>query len=289
MWANFRIVFKKRLRIAIIFILPALISCSGNSFKTFGDVTSDSALYYQAILAINDGDFDEAIDACSNMSSGYADNREVLFLCASAYAGRCGFDMLGHITFLTDYFAAPTVNLFDYYLQQFLGTSAQDVTDCQTAETLMRNIGEASARNDNENAFMILLSLFKIGIYINETADATDNAVVDAAFDTCSTGSITNNQIVEMAGAFWELKQSSAATSISGLSDVNTAVTTICTALDTKGASYDFCDLTAFPTTLNMTAGYLKGMRAVVGDSSSIGIDSCSSPGSGTSILACCP
>jgi hypothetical protein len=280
MWRSTRIVSKM-----MVLLLPMTLSCSGNSFEFFADLADDSALYYAAVEALNKGDYDSAIDSCTNLSSGYLNRREARMVCASAFAGRCGFEILDEVTFLTTYsgLGPPPPPIFEYYYQQLATTTAADMSDCDSAEEILRGIGEAADRNDDENVLMTLLALHKIGVYANELADATEDNLLDGGFDACS--DLTDAQAEDIAGAFWELNQSASSVTNSFFTDLATAIAQVCTQLNAFNATYNFCASATYPESPTITTNYMKGARTIIHEGVLVGVGSC---GAGVPSIANC-
>lgn len=270
-----------------------LLSCGGNSFETFADKTDDDALYYTALLAINDRSWSTAINACTEMSTGFLDKRNTRMVCASAYAGRCGFETLEMIEFVEDYAssgAPPTNRLLSYAIDNLTGTTAQDLSDCKQAESFIRGIGVAANRTSDENIFLTLLEIHLLGLYANATADADEaganDGVVDAGFNACT--DIDSATASGFAQSYWELNKSVAAIATTNqlFDDLSTAISGVCTALNTYNTDYNLCSPTAFPT--SPTTDHQNAARMIVHEGALIGVNSCNT-GTNTFLDCGCP
>jgi hypothetical protein len=293
MWQNFLTAFnaaknksnrrlvKKSVQIFLLSLFLASNGCD-NKFTSFANKTDDTSLYYTALIDLRTASYTTAIAACTAMSAGFLSRRDVAVVCASAYAGRCGFTIPQTTTRIDTYISTPPAEkLFLYFMTLITGTTAQSLTDCSTAQSLLRGIGAAALRTSDENALMTLLSLHTISVVLNETADITDDGVVDGGFDACT--SVNAAQAQEVGLAFWELNQSLIALSASPFySTLATGVSGLCTLL--TGIGEDLC---ASATPTSMSVSELKGARSLLKEGAAVGVDQC---GGGASLATCnCP
>lgn len=281
MWRNLLIDFKT-IVIAVIFFFST--SCE-NRFIGFADKTTDEALYYTALKGIRDADYDTAIQACTYMSGGFSARPSTAEVCASAYAGRCGFQTLDMVTYIESYAASPPPEkLFHYLMKQYSTTSASKLADCETAEDILQGIGTAAQRSDDQNGLMLLLSIHKIAVALNEAADKfgadADDGTIPGGFGACA---MTAAEAQAIGSAFWELDKSLDVLSTNSLyTALDTAVDALCTALNVL--TVDLC-AAADPTAL--TAAELKGARSLIKEGAAVGVDEC---GGGQSLATCnCP
>ncbi len=201
--------FRKPLRWAFFSFLSATIpfspSCHGNIIQEFTNKRTDDALYQSAQIKINSFNWDGAIADFKAISSPYyiPSNRSRLFLRASAYAGKCGFnfaDFFGSISKIKIDSASP---LFLALMQMFQGKtvalSISETTVPALATDPTTNDYCAFAQNDmdliqstfgpwnsDENMFVLLFSLGKIGIILHNFVDKTNSGAVSPLFDGCN-------------------------------------------------------------------------------------------------------
>lgn len=271
MFSNMRIAFKfmpvrqiHQLMLMLSF-LSYSVGCS-NALSSFANKTTDPALYYSVLEAVREAQYSTAISYCGDFSDTYLERTDVITLCASAYAGRCGFSTLDMATFLSNY-PATTPKLFPYLLTLIPNATATSSDDCNSAVALLRTIGVASDRTADENAFMVLLALHTVTKVLKESGDANNDDVIDVAYSTCS--NITAGQAQKAGLAFYELDKSLDELSTNSLyGAIDVIVDALCTAL--TGLAEDLC-AAASPGALS--AAERKGIMSVLHEGAVVGID----------------
>lgn len=263
--------------LAVIFLLAIFgsMSCGGNILTEFAKTNTDEAYKVEAILLINKGDYNGALAEFAKMSTEFIANREVRILRASAYAGLCGLNFLNFLTAMQSY----TGNLMAFLLTTFKAGTAANATACNNAEADVNFISSSAAsRTDDENTFMALLSLIKMGTYAAADADVDgdNNGTVDVTFDECNVAHLSDADIREIGVSFVAAANSLAATSISPTLASDLAA--LCAA-DLSGLC-SVTDPTAF------TAPQVLVLRGLIGETTDgIGLGSC-----GGDIVTCtCP
>src|SRR5262249_42318935 len=93
-------------------------SCSVNILSTFADKKTNPALYEQAMLLINSGDYTGALAKIALITPPFRTDRKVLTLEASAYAGRGGLNFIDLVQALQNV-SPPATTLFTVLLQSF--------------------------------------------------------------------------------------------------------------------------------------------------------------------------
>ena len=185
------------------------MGCGNNMFKDFSAQDEDAAYYEDALKASDKGDYDLAITKFEKVTGTLASNRKFLGDKAAAYAGRCGLNFINNLNNLSS-FNPGTSTLFKELMK-----SVQTVTvkpnDCATSEAIMMGIGDrASLRNSDENLFMLLLSMFKMGAYLKAFLDPTGAGQATAGIDVCTIGASTSTgssampsyAMIQMASGF---------------------------------------------------------------------------------------
>lgn len=255
-------------KLVLLFTLCAQWSCT-NALSSFAAKDDDQSLLYEAKESIRKGDYSTAIASCLDMSSSFYAQSDVAMVCASAYAGRCGFTTMGVINRVDTYVSsAPPEKLFHWYMTQITGTTAQSISDCNTAIQIMNAQGTAANRTTDQNGFVSLLALHAISVVLNETGDVTDDNVLDGGFDACAI-SAANSQVIGLA--FWELNKSTTQLASNPYyTNINTAVSTICGLMSSEGQ-----DLCASTTPLALSANELKGARSLILEGAAVGVDQC--------------
>lgn len=181
-------------RIFLIFCsLWALSGCS-NFFAQTANKETDAAYYEDAVKYVNELEYDKAIEAIGKMSTGGQATKESRETLAGAYAGKCGLDF---ISFFQGIGSAGSAAFFKMFMSAFDQVSV-DPASCTQAETIMKSFGStASERTSDQNLFLAVLSMAKIGTYLRALADtdSTDNlgdGNMDTDFKVCdSTAPVT--------------------------------------------------------------------------------------------------
>lgn len=183
-------------KMLLIFIsVSTLAGCSINFFREMADKNTDEALLYDAQKAVNNQDYDTAIDIINNQLGGSArvttEAREIL---ASAYAGKCGLNFLEFVDGLAN---ASAGTAFQLASSPFVGTPVQSSFCLQSLQTIDL-IGTNAERTVDQNAFASVVGMVLMG---SATRLYTDNTPVDgdgisdAPDISCS---LTDDQIDEV-------------------------------------------------------------------------------------------
>lgn len=267
--------------LSFIAVLTHSVGCS-NALTSFAKKDDDLSLNYQVREYIRKERYTDAIDTCALMSDEYLTEASVLELCATAYAGRCGFKLLDRVSNIETYASTPpATKLFEWLTTQIADTTAQSVSDCAAAESLISEIGAAGARSADQNALMVLLSLQTISTAVKVAGDVNNDEALDAGFDDmCDAGDLSAGYAQIIGSAFWQLDKSLDALSTNTFyTDLDTAVDALCAALDvlaggdgTQDAVNDngLCYATS-PATLN--AARILNARSLIAEGAVVGID----------------
>lgn len=260
-------------RISIIVVIFHLAGCK-NYLETFSQPDTDAARYVEASLALNDRDFDGALVWIGRMSSEYRATREVKYLEASVYSGKCGMEAMVFLQ-TVDGISGGATKFFAALMAAFKGGTLTQMGHCKTAETLLRSISaSASGRTTSENIFLALVSLAKIGIILNEGADLNDDGLVNDGFSSpnhCTDGTIIDNtEVDEMITGLSNFVESLGGGTF-GTNELGD-ITAICSALNTADPTLNFCGIT---DTANVTANHRRGIRTIFGESTAVGLGIC--------------
>ncbi|MCC2678706.1 MAG: hypothetical protein K0R29_1282 [Pseudobdellovibrio sp.] len=176
----------------LFIVLFFLAGCSINLFREMADKNTDEALLYDAQKAVNNRDYDTAIDIINNQLGGSArvttEAREIL---ASAYAGKCGLNFLEFVDGLAN---ATAGTAFQLASSPFVGTAVDSAYCLQSLQTIDL-IGTNAERTVDQNAFAAVVGMVLMG---SATRLYTDNTPVDgdgtpdAPDISCS---LTDNQV----------------------------------------------------------------------------------------------
>lgn len=260
------------LLIASIAVVPG---CGGsNLFKSFASTDSDESLYRTTLDAINDGNYQDAIDACALMSTDFAASDKGLYVCASAYAGLCGYSLFTVVNQLSSFSGSPL--LFEYFMEQNNGATAAKVTACGQALTKIRAIGTAANRTDDHNYLAILSGLTNMGVILNLYADAStnDDGTPDVGWDACDSATdFLDADAVQFGKALWEIYRSVEATASTLTDPIKTALDTVSTGIDAIDPTYNFLKAAADPAAF--TANQKKGIRTLIKEGMALGLGYC--------------
>lgn len=243
------------------------LNCSVNILENFADKTTDDAYFVEAQKAINEGNYQSALDTIALTSSAFQSERKVVNLKVSAYGGLCGFNFLSFAESLQ----GMSGRLFPFLLGAFVGGTTTKADYCVQAEDLLESLGASSARTNDENVMMMVLGFAKVGTILNYYADTNDDGTADAAYDVCAAavGTDISDTYAREIGTGITL----AADALSALagkvnlgSSIATTLTNVCSQLP---PGYDFCAKTD-PT--SFTANEVKGIRSLLKEDSAVGL-----------------
>ena len=279
---------KVGLYLGILLSMALGIGCSSNILEPFGDTQSDEALLFNAKIKINAGDYDTALTYFPYMSDTFVTRRDVIAVKASAYAGKGGLNFLNLVNGLTN---IGTTRLFVFLMQQFASGTTAKRDYCATAETLMQSIASSyTARTSDENLFLALVDLAKMGLVFSRTGDTNNNGALDGGFDACSAVSIPDADVREVGTAINLMRTSLSGVSGTTIGSFASSINAICNNVPgaITAAGYNFCvDGSGNPifTGSTFTANQLKGIRSLINENSAVGLGSCTGD-----IVACmCP
>lgn len=275
-------------QILVILLLTStvLVSCGGdNYFMQMSSKDSDEALYAEALKLVDAKRYDDALAQIALMSPGGRSGQDVVRTRAGIYAGKCGLDFLNFISRIDQ---APSP--FSLFMAGFQGV-AVNLAHCQTAQDLIEtNFGATGVQREsllgsrvggNVNLFMAVLGMSKIGAQLRSVADVDGtgghgNGSVDAGFDACSAGSISDAALVNVGTGFALLLDN--LTAIAGSLSGGNA-----TLLDGIGAACGDPMLPTNPCTVTSSSDPIwsdANTRTIIRSlikSQSLGIESCTS------------
>lgn len=253
-----------------------LAGCSDNILDETAKTDTPAAIYYQAQLKMNDGDYNTAITLLQSLGPTYLSRRDVALVYASAYSGRCGLNFVNLVNQLDNVGAASTI--FVYFMQLFPEGTDLKISDCVFSETTVTALGDHTQRTEDENILMGLSSITKVGTILSRYADSDNDGAADAAFDHCDLVDFPDDAVREIGTGIANAILSISAVSGSISSDALADILATC-ALDPNLNS--FCTTT---DKTSYTALEVRALRAILG-STDQGVGAC--PGS---FAACiCP
>ncbi len=202
-----------------------LTGCSQNFIGSFVNPNSDAALYEDALIAINASKWTTAIADIQAMSPSGQSARTTMFTFATALAAIYAFS--AH-SLVPGFDAAlggggAPVALMLTLMQAFQNTTVNmlvpgvvapvNTTDtyCSWAQQEMDDIQtNYGAWNINEQTFVVLFSLAKIGMILKTTAGAGGtmsggNLIADATFNSCLPAGALSNFYATQVATGWSL------------------------------------------------------------------------------------
>ncbi len=267
----------------LMLLVTALPSCSVNILETFADTQTDAALFYDAKMKINNGDYTGALGQFSLMSADYLDRREVKSVHASAYAGICGVDFLDMVDALANLGAT---RVMVWLMSTFQGGNATKQDACIQAETLIKEIGLLGAsRTADENLLMAMIGFAKMGAIISRYGDvAPADGLVDGGFDPCNVGSLPSADAKEIATGF---NVTMDALENIGSSTIGAgALTDVTTACGFLPVGYlPLCSDPPQVDTADIDANEELGIRSLINESQDVGLGVCT----GDAAACACP
>lgn len=220
----------------IIIAVPVLfLSCSQNILNEFGAKNSDEALLFDAQVAVNAQQYDNAISIVTQRVSVSTQQttraREIL---ASGYAGKCGLNFVEYITGLSQAVSGSTFVLVS---SPFVAVTVSP-DSCLSALQTLDLIGTNAQRTVNQNAFAAIIGMVLMG---SATRLYTDDAPVngDGAQDVANAScALTNAQIDKIILGYGYMSQNfSAISSQLGTSSSTTISDSITTCTSIAGSS----------------------------------------------------
>lgn len=171
-------------RRAFIIVLSLMVfsSCSAPNLLTeYSQTDTDEALFFEAKKKIDNLEWDAAIDLIENqISDGFASQVEVQEALAGAYAGKCGFTFIDVINGLIN---SPSSNIFPYFMGIFAGTTLQPAS-CDESIRIITSLGSVLERSQDQNLFLTVLGIARIGTTLGAKLDLTSDGVPDGVYGT---------------------------------------------------------------------------------------------------------
>lgn len=205
--------FRRVIFLGLVLIVSTThLSCGQNIYQPMSNKGTESALYYEALLAMDRRDWDAAINAFSRIKGELNTRRDFIGNKAGAYAGRCGLNFITYFNYLTTLDLTGTT-LFKELMNSVSSTSVLPA-DCAVAETLMLDLGTTAAeRTNDENLFFLVLSMFKVGAYLKQYLDVDADGEATAGINVCTVGAansagnsaIPSSAMIQIATGFSHL------------------------------------------------------------------------------------
>ncbi|NUM59162.1 MAG: hypothetical protein HUU56_11050 [Bdellovibrionaceae bacterium] len=188
--SNFRVPF---VPIFLLFLSIFLGSCGGNLFQLTAKKDTTEAVYQDMKVALNNLDYDTAISKALELqtkdSSFYLKCEKIdgMKICpredlAGAYASKCGLNFVTFVSSLTSSSGSP----FLFFMQKFKSVTITPAM-CYEAQKVIETFGaDSTSRTTEQNLFMAILGMAKMGTYLRDAADQDQDGSADSTYDSCS-------------------------------------------------------------------------------------------------------
>jgi hypothetical protein len=241
----------------IMFICLLNGSCAKNVLTNLGSKSSDEALMNDAQVAVNNQNYDLAIDLIANQMSAEGQQKtSAKELLAAAYAGKCGLNFLSFVDSISK--AASGVSAYKLVSTPFV-TVVVDPPSCLNALNTMQSIAPVGSRTTSENAFTAITGMSLMG---TATRAYTDKVPTngDGAEDSNNIAcTLTDAQMDNVILGFGFMVENFSYLSSSQLGSSSTALTDIITMCATLGGAA--CNITKAS---DITAGLRTAMRKLM-------------------------
>lgn len=264
---------RARKNITFLFSLSAiliLVSCSQNALLESAKRDTDAALLFEAKKKMNGALWSDAINMIARMSAGGQAERSTKVTLASAYAGRCGLDLLR----LADQISSSSgTNFFSILGSSMRAATAPSITDCVAAETTLLSISTNPATlTPDENMMMSFIGFSKIGAILATYADLDNDGSADVGFDACDTGDIPEAMVRQVGTGITLAIASLNASGSTIASGLGSAVTSACATLAGLNPAYNFCAVT---DPAGFTADQVKALGGLIHSTDNPGVGTC--------------
>ncbi len=230
---------RKGMMVWVLILVFSSMGCT-NIFKSGSKKDSDEAIFEEIQKSVDASDWDTALTQFSTLSVAYKERREVIEAWAGVYAGKCGLNFLTYVDNLKNASLLGTT-LFKYIMAGFTTTTVSP-SHCDLAQAKMEEISALAAeRTADENLFMAVLGMVKMGTYLRSLADVNQDGVTDPTFNSCSTASLSDadlNSVITGMGLVSDNIVSLAAMGVTGsLATVTAQCGASCGIIDSAAVS----------------------------------------------------
>lgn len=257
------------------------LSCGQNAFLESAKRDTDAALLFEAKKQMNGSQWTAAIDTLLRMSPTGRAERSAKTALASAYAGRCGLNLIRLADQLSN--SSGSSGLFALFMTAMQSATTSSIADCVEAEEVLRSISaDPASRSVDENSMLSFVEFSKMGAILSTYADTNDDGTADPSFDACDTGDIPEAMVRQFGTGMTLAIEGLNASGSSLGSALATAVSGACAALAGVDPAYDFCSIT---DPADFTADQVKALSGLIHSQDDPGLGTCTNP-----LAACvCP
>lgn len=265
--------FTKRVLVCTVLFasgVASLVGCSQNAFLESAKRDTDSALLFEARKQMNSSNWSGAITSIGNMSATGRAERATKAILASAYAGKCGLNL---IRLADQISSSSSQNFFAILMSAFRGADATGIADCITAETTLRTISDVAAdRTADENVMLAFIGFAKIGAILATYADTNADGTADPTFNSCNTAMLPDAMLREVGTGVTLAVASLAASGGSIGSSLSDTVSNACANLAGVDPTLNFCAVT---TASAFTVAQAKALGGLIKTTDNPGLGTC--------------
>jgi hypothetical protein len=243
--------FSKKLfpLIAVLLFTPLLlgfVSCQ-NLYWELADKNTDAALAYQAKMHIDKQEYSAAISVLNTTSLSYQQSHDGRLNLATAYAGRCGLNLISLAETLAD---MGSSTLFKQLMLAFKDANVSAAQDCLSAENLLKAI-PAAQKTPSDHVFLAFVAMSKSAAYLAQSNANDGIGGVDVGFDACSSNAgdgIAEDDVKQIGSGLMMMLKGFEDSGSSALSNVTSVLTGLCSTFDNLvpggPPANSLCDLT---------------------------------------------
>ncbi len=257
--------------VLIAAIVAATVSaCNKNAFTESAKKDTDAALLFEARKQMNTLSWSDAITLINKMSAGGLAARSTKAALASAYAGRCGLNLIRMADKIS---TAGTTPIFAVLLSTLKGATVSSIADCQLAETTLNSISaSAASRSADENVMMAFIGFAKIGAVLALYGDTNADGTVDPTFDSCSVAQLPDAMLREVGTGLTIAVASLSASGGSVGAALAASVNAACVQAAAIDPTFDFC---AVQIASAFSVNQVKVLGGLVKSTDSPGLGTC--------------
>jgi len=247
---------------------PLLFGCT-NLFKDVSVRNTNDAYLADAKAAMDDRDYTRALTKLLATTPEFQAKREVILTIGSAFAGRCGLDFLGLVRSIVD---APGTRLFPQLVSNFRTATTGNIDDCAQAQTWVRKLAptnDFTSLSADENLFLAVASIAKIGVTLGTYADLDHDGVPDASFDACNTVKFPAARTRELGVDLNVVRATLAASGNTQLAGSTAGVAATCAALP---AGQNFCGIFS---PADFSASMVRLLGGLIASRDAVGLGTC--------------
>ncbi len=277
--------------IFLLLLVFSLCGCGYNILSNTSNKETDEALFHDAQVLVDDSQFLLALDKFALMSDSFKTQYDVRKVYIGALAGQCGLKFLSFFDTISNGDSSSTT-LFQFFMSAFVDKTVAP-SYCALAEREVISIGATAAlRSSDDNLFMAILMMAKLGAYVRDNADrdgtnSLGDGTVDAGFNACDSSApafgqdyFEDDEIKEIVVGFGLLLENITSVGSGGTTDAVSQFQDACNLIE-AGTGNNPCGRTAVA---DVTTDDVAAFRDIL-STSDVGIGTCTDP----LVVTCCP